>query len=99
MSTSISTARACSGNTGHGRDSVSDTGQTYLARAIDESDFAWSPALVGEDQSSKPAALTADLRRAPSTSGDGKQITSGYSYWGTGPAIAWARAATRSTWS
>lgn len=63
-----------------------------LARAIDESDFAWSLVLVGEDQSSKLAALTADLRGAPSSSGDGKQITSGYSYWGTGPAIAWARA-------
>ncbi len=63
-----------------------------LARAIDESDFAWSLVLVGEDQSSKLAALTGDLIAPPSASGDGKQITSGYSYWGIGPTIAWAHA-------
>lgn len=63
-----------------------------LARAIDQSDFAWSLVLVGEDQSSKLAALTGDLRGRPSQTGDGKQITSGYSYWGIGPTIAWAHA-------
>ncbi|MGQ0839924.1 L-histidine N(alpha)-methyltransferase [Actinokineospora sp.] len=63
-----------------------------LAKAIDESDFAWSLVLVGEDQSSKLAALTGDLRGKPSPTGDGKQITSGYSYWGIGPSIAWAHA-------
>jgi uncharacterized SAM-dependent methyltransferase len=63
-----------------------------LARAIDESDFAWSLILVGEDQSSKLAALTSDLRGRPSPTGDGKQITSGYQYWGIGPTIAWAHA-------
>lgn len=63
-----------------------------LARAIDESDFAWSLVLVGEDQSSKLAALTSDLRGSPSATGEGKQITSGYQYWGIGPTIAWAHA-------
>jgi uncharacterized SAM-dependent methyltransferase len=63
-----------------------------LARAIDESDFAWSLVLVGEDQRDKLAALTSDLLGKPSTSGDGKQITSGYAYWGIGPTIAWAHA-------
>jgi uncharacterized SAM-dependent methyltransferase len=63
-----------------------------LARAIDESDFAWSLVLVGEDQRDKLAALTGDLLGKPSSSGDGKQITSGYAYWGIGPTIAWAHA-------
>ncbi|MER5268301.1 L-histidine N(alpha)-methyltransferase [Actinosynnema sp. NPDC002837] len=63
-----------------------------LARAIDESDFAWSLVLVGEDQRDKLAALTSDLLGKPSTSGDGKQIASGYAYWGIGPTIAWAHA-------
>ncbi|GLW89744.1 L-histidine N(alpha)-methyltransferase [Actinokineospora globicatena] len=65
-----------------------------LARAIDESDFAWSLVLVGEDQRDKLAALTSDLRGKLSTTGDGKQITSGYAYWGIGPTIAWAHACT-----
>ncbi|GAA2986662.1 hypothetical protein [Actinokineospora diospyrosa] len=65
-----------------------------LAKAIDESDFAWSLVLVGEDQRDKLAALTSDLRGKVSTTGDGKQITSGYAYWGIGPTIAWAHACT-----
>ncbi|SDJ42227.1 Uncharacterized conserved protein, contains predicted SAM-dependent methyltransferase domain [Actinokineospora alba] len=63
-----------------------------LAKAIEESDFAWSLVLVGEDQSSKLASLTSDLRGKPSPNGEGKQITSGYQYWGIGPTIAWAHA-------
>ncbi|TQM79719.1 putative SAM-dependent methyltransferase [Saccharothrix saharensis] len=63
-----------------------------LAKAIDESDFAWSLVLVGEDQRDKLAALTGDLLGKPSSNGDGKQITSGYAYWGIGPTIAWAHA-------
>jgi Histidine-specific methyltransferase, SAM-dependent len=63
-----------------------------LQQAIDESDFAWSLHLVGEDHSHKLATLTNDLRGAPSHTGDGKQITSGFAYWGTAPAIAWSLA-------
>jgi uncharacterized SAM-dependent methyltransferase len=63
-----------------------------LQQAIEESDFPWSLQLIGEDQSYKLAALTDDLRGGPSNTGDGKQITSGFAYWGTGPAIAWSRA-------
>nr|WP_272954745.1 L-histidine N(alpha)-methyltransferase [Kribbella sandramycini] len=32
------------------------------------------------------------MRGPVSTTGDGKQITSGFSYWGIGPTIAWANA-------
>lgn len=55
-------------------------------------DLRWSLMLVGEDQSDKLAALNADLRAAPSATGDGKRITPGFEYWGIGPSIAWARA-------
>lgn len=63
-----------------------------LETVLNETDFAWSLGLVGEDQASKLAMLTGDLRRRVSTTGDGKRITSGFSYLGTEPAIAWANA-------
>lgn len=63
-----------------------------LERALADDDFAWSLLLVGEDQTDKLATLTGDLRGPFSASGDGKQITSGFSYWGIGPTIAWANA-------
>jgi uncharacterized SAM-dependent methyltransferase len=63
-----------------------------LEHALADDDFAWSLMLVGEDQTDKLATLTGDLRGPHSTTGDGKQITSGFSYWGIGPTIAWANA-------
>ena len=63
-----------------------------LEQALADDDFAWSLLLVGEDQTDKLATLTGDLRGPFSRTGDGKQITSGFSYWGIGPTIAWANA-------
>lgn len=63
-----------------------------LEKALADDDFAWSLLLVGEDQTDKLATLTGDLRGPVSETGDGKQITSGFSYWGIGPTIAWANA-------
>ncbi|NEA31641.1 L-histidine N(alpha)-methyltransferase [Streptomyces sp. SID13031] len=63
-----------------------------LELALADDDFAWSLVLVGEDQTDKLATLTGDLRGPHSETGDGKQITSGFSYWGIGPTIAWANA-------
>ncbi|MEV8374885.1 L-histidine N(alpha)-methyltransferase [Kribbella sp. NPDC056861] len=63
-----------------------------LEQALVDDDFAWSLVLVGEDQTDKLATLTGDLRGPYSSTGDGKQITSGFSYWGIGPTIAWANA-------
>jgi len=54
----------------------------------------WLHILIGEDQSRQLATLTNDLRGKVSTSGDGKKITSGFSYWGIGPTIAWTHACT-----
>jgi L-histidine N-alpha-methyltransferase len=63
-----------------------------LETLLQESDFAWSLDLIGEDQAGKLATLTGDLRRGVSTTGDGKRITFGFSYLGTESAIAWANA-------
>lgn len=63
-----------------------------LQRVIEESDFAWSLHLIGEDPTLKLATLTDGLSRKPSNNGDGKQITSGFAYWGTAPTIAWSLA-------
>ncbi len=63
-----------------------------LERALIDDDFAWSLLLVGEDQTDKLATLTGELRGGYSETGDGKQISSGFSYWGIGPTIAWAHA-------
>lgn len=63
-----------------------------LERALADDDFAWSLILVGEDQTDKLATLTGELRGGYSETGDGKQISSGFSYWGIGPTIAWAHA-------
>jgi uncharacterized SAM-dependent methyltransferase len=54
----------------------------------------WIHILIGEDQSRQLATLTNDLRGNVSTSGDGKKIASGFSYWGIGPTIAWTHACT-----
>ena len=66
-----------------------------LERVMEETEFGWSLLMVGEDQSRKLADLTNDLKRPYSTTGDGKQILSGYSYWGIEPAIAWQHAMPR----
>jgi uncharacterized SAM-dependent methyltransferase len=63
-----------------------------LERVLEETDFAWSLGLVGEDQAAKLAKLAGDFRCGASPSGDGKRIASGFSYLGTEPAIAWTRA-------
>jgi len=63
-----------------------------LQRVLGETDFAWSLSLVGEDQAGNLAALMRDLRRRPSATGEGKRITSGFSYLGPEAAIAWAKA-------
>jgi uncharacterized SAM-dependent methyltransferase len=63
-----------------------------LEHALSDDDFAWSLLLVGEDQTDKLATLTGDLRGPVSETGDGKQVASGFSYWGIGPTIAWAHA-------
>ena len=63
-----------------------------VQQVIEESDFAWSLHLIAEDPTLKLATLTDDLSRKPSNTGDGKQITSGFAYWGTAPTIAWSLA-------
>ena len=63
-----------------------------IEEAINNAQPGWTLCVIGEDQSKKLAALTNDLRRKMSRVGDGKQIASGFSYWGIGPSIAWSLA-------
>lgn len=63
-----------------------------LETILEKTEFAWSLGLIGEDQAGKLATLTGDLRRRVSPTGDGKRITSGFSYLGAESAIAWANA-------
>jgi L-histidine Nalpha-methyltransferase len=68
--------------------------EELLKDSINEFGLGWTLCFVGESQSKKLAALTQDLRRGFSTTGDEKRIVSGFSYWGIGPTIAWAYACT-----
>ncbi|MCM0594070.1 MAG: L-histidine N(alpha)-methyltransferase [Gloeotrichia echinulata IR180] len=63
-----------------------------LENSINEPDLGWTLCFIGEDQSNKLAELTQGLREGFSTTGDGKEILSGFSYWGIGPTIAWDHA-------
>lgn len=63
-----------------------------LENSINEAGLGWTLCFIGEDQSNKLAELTQELRGEFSTTGDGKEILSGFSYWGIGPTIAWDNA-------
>ncbi|MGH2414139.1 MAG: L-histidine N(alpha)-methyltransferase [Microcystaceae cyanobacterium] len=63
-----------------------------LDNSINEPGLGWTLCFIGEDQSNKLAELTQELRGEFSTTGDGKEILSGFSYWGIGPTIAWDNA-------
>jgi hypothetical protein len=65
-----------------------------LDGALGGSTHPWSLCLVAEDAERKVQGLVTDLTRFPSTTGDGKRITSGYAYWGSEPTFAWARSCT-----
>lgn len=63
-----------------------------LPTVLQGTEFAWSLGLVGEDHAAKLGLLAGDLRRPASAAGDGKRITSGFSYLGAEPADAWTKA-------
>ncbi|MEH2267396.1 MAG: L-histidine N(alpha)-methyltransferase [Nostoc sp.] len=63
-----------------------------LENSINEPGLGWTLCFIGEDQSNKLAELTQELRGEFSATGDGKEILSGFSYWGIGPTIAWDHA-------
>ena len=54
----------------------------------------WMLCLICDDQFAQLGRLMSDLRCAPSSSGDGKKIDFGFSYWGVGPTRSWERACT-----
>lgn len=57
-----------------------------------KSSLKWSLCFTGEDQSRKLGELTGDLRNGFSGTGNGKQIPSGFSYWGLISTLAWESA-------
>jgi L-histidine Nalpha-methyltransferase len=65
----------------------------FLNRLMDDyfnqSNLKWTLCFTGEDQSNKLAELTEDLRNDYSSTGNGKRIPSGFSYWGIVSTIAW----------
>jgi nucleoside phosphorylase/uncharacterized SAM-dependent methyltransferase len=63
-----------------------------IENAINNARLGWTLCFIGEDQATKLATLTQDLRGRVSKTGDGKQIASGFSYWGISPAISWTLA-------
>jgi L-histidine Nalpha-methyltransferase len=74
-----------------------DTPATARKLSVEEllrSDRGWMLCFVAEDQSAQLGRLIDDLSRAPSPTGDGKRIESGFAYWGVGPSVAWERACT-----
>ncbi|MGP3981824.1 L-histidine N(alpha)-methyltransferase [Streptomyces sp. KR80] len=63
-----------------------------LEGALAEPGFSWTLCMVGEDQSQKFSQLTGELRAPFSRTGDGKRISSGFSYWGVESTVAWVHA-------
>lgn len=58
----------------------------------------WMLCFVGDDQFSQLGRLMMALTSKPSATGDGKEIESGFSYWGVGPTLAWERACSDPTY-
>jgi L-histidine Nalpha-methyltransferase len=56
-----------------------------LEKSTDESDSGWTLCFIGDSQQKKLVELVAGLK------GDGKKISSGFSYWGIGPTMSWAK--------
>ncbi len=61
-----------------------------LEISTDESELGWTLCFIGDSQQTKLAELVNDLKDTFSNIGDGKKISSGFSYWGIGPTIKWA---------
>ncbi|GGM20354.1 L-histidine N(alpha)-methyltransferase [Promicromonospora citrea] len=77
---------------------MGDSAISRIDSTLAGDDFGWSVTLVGEDQSDKLATLAQHLDDGHSTTGDGKRVPSGYSYWGIGPTIAWFNASNDPTY-
>jgi L-histidine Nalpha-methyltransferase len=58
--------------------------------AINSAPNDWMFTFTAEDQSRKLSELTDALKEDVNETGDGKQVPSGFSYWGVVPTIAWA---------
>jgi uncharacterized SAM-dependent methyltransferase len=61
-----------------------------LEGSADESDLGWTLCFIGDSQQTKLSELVHELKDEFSATGDGKKISSGFSYWGVVPTIKWA---------
>lgn len=60
-----------------------------LENYFNKSSLKWSLCFTGEDESSKLGELIGELRNGFSATGNGKQVLSGFSYWGIVATLAW----------
>lgn len=56
---------------------------------FNKSSLKWSLCFTGEDESSKLGELIGELKNSFSATGNGKQVPSGFSYWGIVSTLAW----------
>jgi L-histidine Nalpha-methyltransferase len=61
-----------------------------LEFSANDSDLGWTLCFIGDNQQTKLAELVRELKDDFSDKGDGKRISSGFSYWGVDPTIKWA---------
>jgi L-histidine Nalpha-methyltransferase len=61
-----------------------------LEFSVNDSDLGWTLCFIGDNQQTKLAELVRELKNDFSDKGDGKKISSGFSYWGVDPSIKWA---------
>jgi L-histidine N-alpha-methyltransferase len=60
-----------------------------LENYFNKSSLKWSLCFTGEDESSKLGELIGELKNSFSATGNGKQVPSGFSYWGIISTLAW----------
>jgi L-histidine Nalpha-methyltransferase len=71
---------------------MAEVTMSRIAEALESTNPRGYLCIVGEEQSAKLSTLVQGLTDGESQTGDGKQIASGFSYWGIGPTLAWEAA-------
>lgn len=72
-----------------GEEEIPDFLNHILENYFNQSSLKWSLCFTGEDESSKLGELIGELKNGFSNSGNGKQIPSGFSYWGIVSTLSW----------
>ncbi|WP_190467663.1 MULTISPECIES: L-histidine N(alpha)-methyltransferase [Oscillatoriales] len=72
-----------------GSEELPDFLNHLLEDYFNKSELKWSLCFTGEDESDKLGDLLKELRHSFSPTGEGKQVPSGFSYWGIVSTLAW----------